>query len=55
MELGGIMLIEIRQRKTSGFTDMRNIRNITEDHRGRERKTSDMGRNQRGRQIIRDS
>ena len=43
----------IRERQLSyDLTDMWNLRNKAEDHRGREEK---IRRNQRGRQIIRDS
>ena len=42
-----------RERQLSyGFTHMWNIRNSTEDHRGKEGK---LGRNQRGKQTMKDS
>ena len=38
MELQCIMLNEINQRKTGDFSHMWNLRNQTDDHRGREAK-----------------
>jgi len=56
MELEGIMLSEVSksERQLSYLTDMWNLRNKKEDHRGREEK-NETRRNQRGRQTIRDS
>ena len=38
MELEGIMLSEIRERQIYDFTRMRNLRDKTDEHKGREAK-----------------
>ena len=54
MELKGIMLSEISQRKISHvFTHMWNLRKLMEDHGGTEGDKNSF--KQRGRQTIRDS
>ena len=53
MELEGIMLSEISQRKTHVFTHRWILRNLTEDHKGGERGKKSY--KEGGRQTIRDS